>query len=139
LLVKENLAFVRSDQSGSHIEGRGLAGAVRPEKSHDFPLCNVYGDMVRHCARAITFHEVFCAQNPFFRLGFDFGFHGLPAVGTGLDSFRDCFMYQIVGNCAVGLCFVNLRTWFGFTGGEKRKNLHFALSVLLDEGSRERI
>ena len=57
LLIQQDLPPIRGDQADDHVEGRGLAGTVRPEQSDDLALGYVEIDLVDDLASAKHLHE----------------------------------------------------------------------------------
>ena len=55
---EENAPFVGLDQSHDHVEGRGLAGSVRTQKTHDLTLVHVDRNVVHHGAGFVFLDEL---------------------------------------------------------------------------------
>jgi len=62
LLVEQHLPRIGLDEADDHIEGRGLARAVRAEKPHDLALLHFEGRAFDHLALVIDLLQVFTAQ-----------------------------------------------------------------------------
>ena len=56
-LLELHRAFVRLDHPDDHVEGGGLAGAVRAEQADDLAGADLDGDAVDHPALAIFLHQ----------------------------------------------------------------------------------
>ena len=50
---QRDLALIRPDQPGDHVEGRGLAGTVRPQKADGFARLHGQAHIFHHLAAAI--------------------------------------------------------------------------------------
>ena len=57
--LEPDRALVRLDDADDHVEGGGLAGAVRAEQADNLAGRNGDGDAVDHAALAVFFHQLF--------------------------------------------------------------------------------
>ena len=62
LAVEPDLAAVRGDQAGDHVEAGGLAGAVGAEQAGDLAALDVQGDVAHHLTLAEGAGDVLDAQ-----------------------------------------------------------------------------
>ena len=60
--LEPDRALIRPDDPDDHVEGGGLAGAVRAEQADDLPGLNGDGDAVDHAALAIFLHQLVRGQ-----------------------------------------------------------------------------